>query len=277
MDFLSIGGIIIGIAAVLGGNLLEGGKLLALLNAPAFIIVLGGTIGAVLLQTPWSAIKNLFHMMPWVFSPPHFNSRVMIDKVLNWSRVARKDGLLALDPLLENEADAFIKKGLQLLIDGSHADKVRNALEADNYSVEVRYIQAAHVFESMGGYAPTMGIIGAVMGLIHVMGNLINPAQVGPGIATAFVATIYGIGLANLIFFPIASKLKSVTNQIIQQRELIIEGIVAVAEGEHPSHIEMRLMCYMESTDDLVSINKKPEKIIETKAEPVIETEKPKE
>ncbi len=279
MDLLSIGGLIVGVAALLGGNLLEGGQLIALLNGPALIIVLGGTLGAVLLQTPWSAVKNLFAMLRWVFSPPIFNTQLMIDKLLSWSRIARKDGFLALDPLLEGETDEFVKKGLQLLIDGSNANKVRDLLEADSYTVEMRYLQAAHILESMGGYAPTMGIIGAVMGLIHVMGNLINPAEVGPGIAVAFIATIYGIGLANLLFFPVASKLKSVTHQIMQHRELILDGVIAIAEGDHPAHIEMRLMCYMEPEKKKIPRKEKAKKPVINKAknEPNFESGKTEE
>lgn len=274
MDLLSVGGIFIGLSAVVGGNLLEGGNILALCNGPALVIVLGGSIGSVLLQTPFSSIKNLWPMLKWIFSPPIFDTRSNIEKILQWSRISRKEGLLALDALMESEENKFVKKGLQLLIDGSQSDQVRSLLEIDNHTTETRYFYTIGILESMGGYAPTMGIVGAVMGLVHVMGNLTNPASVGPGIATAFVATIYGVGFANLIFFPLATKLKSVVNDIMQQRELLVEGVIAIAEGEHPTHIEMRLMCYM-AQDNKTPIAAKRDKTPEAaKSQPEITIEK---
>ncbi len=244
LDILTVIGILIGVLSVLGGNYLSGGKLTALYNASALFIVLGGTIGAACLQTPWNVMKTIPSIVRWIVVPPKFNNEECVEKILSWSKMARKEGLLSLENMVTEETDIFYKKGLQFLVDGSQANSLRALLETDNDLTENRHLQAVHVVESMGGYAPTIGIIGAVMGLIHVMTNLEDPSKIGPGIATAFVATIYGVGLANLFFLPIASKLKSIIFQLVSERELFLEGLIAIADGEHPSHIKMRLDCY---------------------------------
>lgn len=159
--------------------------------------------------------------------------------------VARKEGLLGLEAVSEGEPDLFVRKGLQLLVDGSEPDAIRSILEVELYAKEHHDTQAAKVFEAGGGYAPTIGIIGAVMGLIHVMQNLSDPSKLGSGIATAFVATIYGVGAANLFLLPIASKLKSVIHGQSQYREMVIEGIISITEGENPRDIEAKLRGYL--------------------------------
>jgi len=241
MDFLSIIGIFVALLAILGGNWLEGGHIGSLLNAPAFAIVMGGTVGAILLQTPVPIFIRAMRMSGSVFVPPHLPVEETIKKIIDWSQVARRDGLLGLENATKQEKDRFIRKGIELLVDGNEPEVIRNVLEVDLDSRENLDMQATKVFEGMGGYAPTIGILGAVMGLIHVMQNLGDPDKLGSGIATAFVATIYGVGLANLFLLPFANKLK---NQIIQRTmffELIIEGIVSIAEGENPRHIEAKL------------------------------------
>lgn len=164
-----------------------------------------------------------------------------ISKLLNWSTTARREGLLGLENMLERETDPFARKGLELLIDGGEPQVIRHVMENELSARMQRDLAAAQVFKSMGGYSPTIGIIGAVMGLIHVMGNLADPAQLGSGIATAFVATIYGIGLANLVFLPVADRLASLVERDATYRSMTIEGILAIAEGEHPRSIELRL------------------------------------
>ena len=241
MDILSIIGIIIGFSAILGGNYLEGGSLEWLLNGPAIVIVLGGTVGAIMLQTPIRIFIRALKLSGWVFMPPPSNAKRNVRKILNWSEVARREGLLGLEAMADSERDLFSRKGLQLLVDGTEPDAIRAVMEHDLDVAEHRDMQAARVYEGMGGYSPTIGIIGAVMGLIHVMQNLADPSRLGVGIATAFVATIYGIGLANLLFLPFATKLKSQVQQQIGQREMIVEGIVSIAEGENPRNIETKL------------------------------------
>lgn len=245
MDFLSFIGVAIAFAAILGGNWLEGGHLDTLANGPAMVIVLGGTIGAVLLQTPLGVFVRSLRMLGMVFVPPRHGLEDMIRKLVEWSRVARKDGLLGLERAVQGEPDLFVRKGMQLLVDGNEPEEIRRTLEVELDSRERFDLQASKVLEAMGGYSPTIGIIGAVMGLIHVMQNLSDPSRLGSGIATAFVATIYGVGLANLFLLPMANKLKAYVQQESHYRELVIEGLVAISEGENPRLIETRLQGFL--------------------------------
>ncbi|HEX4938049.1 MAG TPA: flagellar motor protein [Candidatus Kapabacteria bacterium] len=245
MDILSLIGILVGIVAIIGGNAMEGGHISGLANAPAAVIVIGGTFGAAMLQTPMVTFRHAFVVLRWVVFPPVVNMRDNIGKVINWSMTARKEGLLGLEAITEEESDAFARKGLQLLVDGGEPEAIRSILEVELITQEDRDLHAAKVFEAMGGYSPTIGIIGAVMGLIHVMGNLADPSKLGAGIATAFVATIYGVGLANLLFLPIAAKLKTTIKANSNQREMIIEGLIAIADGENPRTIELKLEGYV--------------------------------
>lgn len=245
MDLLSIIGVIIGFAALLGGNLLEGGSWNSLANGPAAIIVIGGTFGAAILQTPMSGLRRALSLFKWIFKPPRQQFKQGIARVVSWAKSARKEGLLGLENIAEQEHDKFSRKGLQLLVDGSEPDVIRHVLETDLIVAEQRDHDAVQFYESMGGYAPTIGIIGAVMGLIHVMQHLGEPSELGPGIAVAFVATIYGVAFANLLLLPIANKLKACIKEQSQYRELMIEGIIAIADGENPRAIEMKLSGYL--------------------------------
>ena len=245
MDILSIIGVILAFGAIVGGNWLEGGHLEALVNGPALIIVLGGSLGAILLQTPLAIFMRALRMTGSVFLPASKPLEPMIGSMVEWSQRARKEGLLGLEDVYEKEQDSFVRKGLQLLVDGSEPETIRHVLEVEMENREHMDMQAAKMFEAMGGYTPTIGIIGAVMGLIHVMQNLADPEKLGGGIATAFVATIYGVGLANLFLLPFANKLKSLVRREVQFRELVIEGIVAIAEGENPRNIEAKLQGFL--------------------------------
>ena len=241
MDLLSIFGVILGFGAILGGNYLEGGHIGSLFNGPAALIVIGGTFAAILLQTPFKLLKHGLAMLKWVFLPPYVSIDDGIEKVISWSMRARKEGLLGLESIVEKETEYFAGKGLQLLVDGAEPEVIRNVLELDLLSKERHDLNSAKIYDGMGGYSPTIGIIGAVMGLIHVMSNLADPASLGSGIATAFVATIYGVAFANLIFFPVATKLKTVIQGQSVYREMLIEGLVAISEGENPRSIELKL------------------------------------
>lgn len=245
MDILSLIGLLMGLTAIIGGNILEGGHTGSLMQLTAFIIVVGGTVGAVLLQSPLAVFLRALKMTVWVFLPPRIAGEEAVQKIVNWSQIARKEGLLGLETIAEAEPDAFARKGLQLLVDGTEPDTIRNILEAELGTKEHFDTQAAKVYEGMGGYSPTIGIIGAVMGLIHVMQNLTDPAKLGTGIAVAFVATIYGVGLANLVFLPFANKLKSLVHNQTQFRIMIIEGVISIAGGENPRHIENKLQGYL--------------------------------
>ncbi|HSX51766.1 MAG TPA: flagellar motor protein [Cellvibrio sp.] len=245
MDLLSVVGVIIAFVAIIGGNFLEGGGLGTLVNGPAAFIVIGGTLGAAMLQTSRNSLRRALKIIKWVFKPPYVPFKQGVNNIVRWATAARKDGLLGLEAISEREKDKFAKKGLQLLVDGNEPEVIRRILESDLIVDEQRDIDAIKFYESMGGYAPTIGIIGAVIGLIHVMNNLADPATLGPGIAVAFVATIYGVGLANLLFIPVANKLRMCVNENSQYRELIIEGIIAIADGENPRSIEMKLNGYL--------------------------------
>jgi len=246
MDVLSLIGIIMAFVAIIGGNYLEGGHLGALANGPAALIVIGGTVGAALLQSPMSSFKRAMQILIWIIFPPRVDLPGGIDRVVNWSLTARKEGLLGLEGVADAEPDSYARKGLQLLVDGAEPEAIRSILEVDFLTQESRDINAAKVFESMGGYAPTIGIIGAVMGLIHVMGNLGDPSQLGSGIAVAFVATIYGVASANLVLLPVASKLKSIAMRQSRYREMLLEGLLSIAEGENPRSIELKLQGFMD-------------------------------
>lgn len=245
MDVLSVFGLILGLGAILGGQALEGGHASSLVNGPAVLIVFGGTVGAAMLQTPLNVFMLSIKMMLWVFLPPKLGGEKMIEKIMEWSNIARKEGLLGLETIAETETDPFARKGLQLLVDGSEPEIIRRVLEVELDAKEHHETQAAKVFEAMGGYCPTIGIIGAVMGLIHVMENLADPSKLGSGIATAFVATIYGVGLANMLFLPFANKLKSQVHVRTQLNEMMVEGVISIAEGENPRNIETKLQGFI--------------------------------
>ncbi|CAK0748598.1 chemotaxis protein MotA [Gammaproteobacteria bacterium] len=246
MDVLSVTGILLGLGGVLVGQVLEGGHLSSLLNFPAAFIVLGGTCGAVMLQSPFAVFIRALHLLPWVFQGPTGPQQSMVDMLTRWSTLARKEGLLGLEIIAETEKDPFLKKGLQLLVDGIEPAAIRAVLELEVDVREEHDLRAARVFESMGGYSPTIGIIGAVMGLIHVMNSLADPGTLGPGIATSFVATIYGVGCANLFFLPVASKLKALILTQSEMRQMVVEGLTGIAEGVNPRVIEIKLMGYIE-------------------------------
>lgn len=246
MDVLSLLGVAIGLIAILGGNWLEGGHLSALLNAPAALIVIGGTVGAATLQTPLPTLKLAIKHLAYIVWPPALDFKGGVSKIVRWAMAARKEGLLGLETVADSEKDLFARKGLQLLVDGSEPDSIRGVMELESDLREQRDINAAKFYESMGGYSPTIGIIGAVLGLIHVMGNLADPSKLGPGIATAFVATIYGVSLANLFLLPVAGKLRVQARVESQYREMLIEGVIAIAEGENPRAIELKLNGFVE-------------------------------
>jgi chemotaxis protein MotA len=245
MDILSVIGVVLAFVAMIGGSILKGSGVKALLGGAAFVIVIVGTFAAILLQTPLPTFKRAMKIVGWVFKPPASDAEGTIAKIVEWSNIARKQGLLGLESAVESEKDEFMKKGLQALVDGGEPDAIRGQLEIEMETREHADTAAAKVFEGMGIYAPTLGIIGAVMGLMAVMQNLADPSKLGHGIAAAFIATLYGIGIANLFMLPIAAKLKSVIHAQTQVRQMCIEGIIAIAQGENPRNIESKLKSYL--------------------------------
>src|SRR3954468_4460701 len=245
LDILSITGLVLGVLAVMVGAVLKGAGLNALVSSAAFTIVIVGTIAAICVQTPLSVMRHALRIFPWVMRPPQLNGEVLITKMVEWSNIARKQGLLGLEPVLNRETDPFVRKALQLVVDGSEPESIRAIMEVELQTREDADTRAAKVFEGMGIYCPTLGIIGAVLGLMAVMQNLADPSKLGHGIAAAFTATVYGIGLANLFFLPVAGKLKGIVAEQTQVREMVIEGVVSIVLGENPRAIESKLHGYL--------------------------------
>lgn len=246
MDKLSLFGVIVAVTGIVGGQLLEGGSVSVLLQLAALLIVLGGTMGAVMLQHPIKVFVTGIRMGKWAFVTPKIDVQRLAYQITAWGSTARKDGILALEAQVKRIDDPFVAKGLQLLVDGNSAEKIREVLDIDLHSYETLHWQSARVWESAAGYAPTIGILGAVLGLVHVMQSLGEPAKLGAGIAVAFIATIYGVGFANLLFLPIAGKLKIIIQQQVNIREMLIDGLCMVANAENPRFIENKLKGYVD-------------------------------
>ncbi|HTN67063.1 MAG TPA: flagellar motor protein [Burkholderiaceae bacterium] len=246
MDWGSVAGLVLAAVGILGGQLLEGGNLASLVQPAAFVIVVIGTLGAVLLQSGLLPFVRGARMVVWAFLPPPLEHEALIRDAGIWSFTARREGLLSLERFLERAEDPFIAKGLRLLVDGIEPARMREILEVDIATYESGRRQALKIWEAAGGYAPTIGIIGAVLGLIHVMENLSDPSKLGAGIAVAFVATIYGVGLANLVFLPIANKLKAVVAQQVQRLDMLLDAFAGIAQGDNPRVIEERMRAYFE-------------------------------
>jgi chemotaxis protein MotA len=245
MDKISVFGLLLGIVAIIGGQVLEGGHVGSLSQPTALLIVLGGTMGAVMLQSPYATFMRGIRMVGWVWYPPVVDGANLIKQVSNWSHISRREGLLALENVMGQLKDDFARKGLQLLVDGAEPERLREVMEVEIGTYEDEMKLSAKIWEAAGGYSPTIGILGAVLGLIHVMENLSDPSKLGAGIAVAFVATIYGVGLANLVFLPMSNKLKAHINRLVVQREMIVDGLVGIANGDNPRIIESRLQGYI--------------------------------
>jgi chemotaxis protein MotA len=244
MDWASLAGLVLAIAGILFGQVIEGGRIDSLLQPAAFLIVTVGTLGAVLLQSGSRNVLRGAAMLRWVFRPPEDKSANISRDLVTWSNTARREGLLSLERHLGGNMDPFTEKGLRMLIDGIHPYKIREILDVDISTFERRERQAVKIWEAAGGYAPTIGILGAVLGLIQVMENLSDPAKLGSGIAVAFVATVYGVGLANLVFLPIANKLKSIVTDEVRRREMLTDVFCSVANGDNVRVVEERMLAY---------------------------------
>lgn len=240
-DVLSLAGLPLGLALVVGGHMLEGGQLGSLLQGAAAIIVFGGTIGAVLLSFPMRDVKEACRSLRHVFVDDLEPPAQLLDAVGALAVKARKAGILSLEDELDGIADPFLRRGLRLAVDGTNPTTLRYMLEAENDAHAEREEAPARVYESAGGYAPTVGILGAVLGLIHVMENLSDPTRLGAGIAVAFVATVYGVGTANLVLLPIAAKLRARASRRARRRDLVTEGVLAIQEGQNPRLIDQKM------------------------------------
>lgn len=245
MDKLSVIAVVLALVALVGGSVLKGAGLSGLWSPAAFVIVIVGTFASIMLQTPIATFRHAWRIVRWVFHPPASDAHASIARIVEWSTVARRQGLLALEAEVALQRDPLLRKGLQMVVDGIEPESIRQVLEIEVHGHSQRDLAAAKVFEGMGIYAPTLGIIGAVLGLMAVMKNLADPSKLGQGIAAAFTATIYGIGAANLMFLPMAAKLKSLIHAQANEREMLVEGLIAIAQGENPRNIEARLNGYL--------------------------------
>jgi chemotaxis protein MotA len=243
-DLATIGGIVLAVGGIVGGLLMEGGKIKDISQITAAIIVLGGTLGAVMVSTPLSVLKGAILRLVNIILDKTQPPDAAIEELIGYATKARKNGLVSLESEAAEIQDPFLKKALTLAVDGTDLQEIRNMMQLDMDISDNRAQAEAKVFECGGGYSPTIGIIGAVMGLIQVMKNLANIEEVGHGIAVAFVATVYGVGLANILLLPAAAKIKARIERDTELKELKLEGVIAIVEGLNPKLIRSKLDAY---------------------------------
>lgn len=247
MDIVTLIGLIVGVGSLIMGFVLEGGHLAALLQPTSAIIVLGGTLGATILSFEASVILKVPRLLGMVFFHKKENRAEVMEMLLGLSQIARKEGLLALESAIQkSEADEFIKNGLRLVVDGVDPEGLQHTLETRIQNMEERHEKGIAVFEQMGGFAPTMGVIGTVMGMVHVLGNMGDAADLGAKIAVAFIATFYGVGTANVLWLPIANKLKQINNEEVLTKYMMLEGVMMIQNGSNPTYMKEQLKGYLD-------------------------------
>jgi chemotaxis protein MotA len=246
MDKASIGGVLVAIVGIVAGLLMEGGNIGQILQPTAALIVFGGTMGAVLLQFPLPTVIAAFRGMAHIFVAPRKESDAMAKTLIAFANKARRNGVVSLDSDLQTITDPFLKQSIMLAVDGTEPNDLRRIMRVSLDSAADNEERLPAVFESAGGFSPTIGILGAVLGLIQVMQHLDNIQEVGRGIAVAFVATIYGVGVANLFFLPFAGKMRIRLHDDHQRREMMLEGVVSILEGMNPRMLEIKLASFTE-------------------------------
>ena len=245
MDLATIIGLCLGFGAIIGGAALEGLHLMSLVQPTAAMIVLGGTFGACFISFPLKVVIKGFKDVIKAVLPPKEDPEKVIKDMIGYATKARRNGLISLEQEAQSVKDPFTKKGISLVVDGIDPQKLRETLETEIGAYEEHEKGSVEFFEAAGGYAPTIGIIGAVLGLIHVMSNLSDASKLGAGIATAFVATIYGLLTANIVCLPIGAKLKHHVKEGVQMKTMVLEGLIAIQNGENPHFIEQKLKAFM--------------------------------
>jgi chemotaxis protein MotA len=250
MDFATIAGLLVAFGAILGGQVLEGGHIASILQPTAAIIVFGGTLGAVAVQFPGATLLRTLASMRQVVMPRAVDFAGLVKTLTSMSQKARREGLVALEKDANAVSDDFLRRALEMAIDGVESKALRAALEIEIGHAEESGEGPAKVLEAAGGYAPTVGILGAVLGLIHVMENLSDPSKLGAGIAVAFVATVYGVGTANLILLPLSGKLKTRHREGMVLMEAATEGVCAIADGENPRLVERKLSVFIHERNE---------------------------
>jgi chemotaxis protein MotA len=249
MDKASIGGVVLAVAGIIAGLLIEGGNLGQILQPTAALIVFGGTMGAVLLQFPLTTVVGAFRSLGHVFAAPRKHDAELIRQMIDFTNKARRQGLVSLDADLQSIEDPFLKQALMLAVDGTEPVELRKIMRVSLDSITEDEERLPAVFESAGGFSPTIGILGAVLGLIQVMQHLDNITEVGRGIAVAFVATIYGVGIANLFFLPFAGKMRLRIRNGHRRREMVLEGVISILEGINPRMLEIKLAGFLDDSD----------------------------
>ena len=245
MDKATLIGLVLGIGAIAGGQILEGGTLHSIIQFTAAVIVFGGTFGAVFISYPFQDVLSGFKALKAIIKEPLLDPHQVIGQITGYANKARKEGILSLEKEIKNVGNGFMAKALTMAVDGIEPHIIRDAMGAElEYLNEYGKVNSK-IFKSAGGYAPTIGILGAVLGLIHVMQNLSDPSKLGAGIAVAFVATVYGVGSANILFLPFATKLEIRHRHEMIINEMILEGVVAVSTGENPRLIEEKLNSFL--------------------------------
>jgi chemotaxis protein MotA len=243
-DIATLGGLALAGGCILGGLVIEGGKLTDIAQVTALMIVLGGTVGAVMVTTPWKTLIRAFKYLGNVFFEQGEDPQEVIEEIIAYATKARKNSIISLEADLPNIADPFLRKALSLSVDGTDLQELRAMMELE-LAMQQRSGEAiAKVYEAAGGYAPTIGIIGAVLGLIQVMKHLENIEEVGRGIAVAFVATVYGVASANLFFLPAGNKIKARLRDNLHIKELMLEGVCSIVEGMNPKMIRLKLEAF---------------------------------
>ncbi|UJF33171.1 flagellar motor protein [Paenibacillus hexagrammi] len=245
MDLTTILGLVLGLAGLIGGYMWDGGHLGSLFIPSAMLIVFGGTFGAVAVSFPGRILTKVPQALRIAFMKTESDPSHTIEEIVDMATVARREGVLALEQRAQEHANPFLKEGLMMVVDGTDPELARQILELEMDAIEHEKENMSKIFESAGGYAPTMGIIGTVMGLIHVLGNLDDPSSLGPAIAVAFTATLYGVMSANLIYLPIANKIKLRSKEETSEMELMLEGILALQAGENPQLIKKKLNSFL--------------------------------
>ena len=246
LDLGTIGGLILAVGGILGGLILDGGKVTDVKQVTAAMIVFGGTLGAVMVTTPLEVLMGAVRKLSSVFMEKAQPVAETIEDIIGHAMQARKHGIVSLEEAADKVQDPFLRKALNLAVDGIEMSQIRSIMELEITLVEQDGEAEAKVFESAGGYAPTIGIIGAVLGLMQVMKNLANIDEVGRGIAVAFVATVYGVGSANIFFLPAAGKLRSRVQEEVRRREMMLEGVLSIVEGLNPKLISTKLEAYVQ-------------------------------
>src|SRR5512136_488556 len=245
MDIATIAGLVLAIAAILGGQAIEGGNVGSIMQSTAAIIVFGGTFGACMVQFPLRVVINSFKSVSKAFLEPKINTREIIAEIVRFANKARKEGIISLEHELEKASDPFLRKALNMAVDGVEPKILRDTMEMEMSNMEDEADHPIRFWEAAGGYSPTIGILGAVLGLIHVMENLTDPSRLGGGIAVAFVATVYGVGFANLVYLPISGKLRMRARFEMAAKEIMLVGVISILEGENPRLIDDKLRSYL--------------------------------